>query len=112
MNPDDFMEQIRRHRAERAFDMAIREQEARMAAAQAAYDGIAHDDIAEPRDNRIKPRMKTKKDRHFNDIERAEMHKPESDWEECGRGEKCVNASSLDVSDIIKKHKLVTEVAQ
>lgn len=45
-----------------------------------------------------------KKERHLNQEERADNHRPASDWKECKRGEKCYNAVSLEVTDIVKKH--------
>lgn len=49
-------------------------------------------------------KKKRMKERHLNQDERAAKHNPATDWREYKRGEKCFNASSLDVSDIVTKH--------
>ena len=45
------------------------------------------------------------KERHLTQEERMDTHSPQSDWQEGERGEHCVNACSLDVSDIVSKFK-------
>ena len=44
---------------------------------------------------------------HLTRNQREMLHRPSSDWKECKRGEKCFNAITLDLDDILHKHGVV-----
>ena len=48
----------------------------------------------------------TLKVRHLTKHEREGLHKPARDWKETPKGDVCKNACTLEVEDILSKHKL------
>lgn len=46
-----------------------------------------------------------KREHHYSREERDDMHNPATDWCETKRGEKCINACSLVIDDILSKVK-------
>lgn len=63
-------------------------------------------DMARPKANDEEAIRKLMKKRHLIKPERDQLHNPEPDFIESSRGEACRSACTLDVSDIIIKHKL------
>lgn len=54
-----------------------------------------------------KAKLKAKlKERHLNKEERDRNHKPESDWCESARGDVCKSSFTLEIKDILAKHKV------
>ena len=45
--------------------------------------------------------------RHLDRNERQSLHNPKSDWSDTGRGDVCKNACTLEVNDILSKHKIM-----
>lgn len=50
-----------------------------------------------------------KKEYHYSQEEREELHNPCSDWVQGKRGEQCVNAATLRVDDIAERHGVKIE---
>lgn len=48
----------------------------------------------------------TLKVRHLTKYEREGLHQPARDWKETPKGDVCKNACTLEVEDILSKHKL------
>jgi hypothetical protein len=46
------------------------------------------------------------KQRHLTKSERRALHKPAKDWEETSRGDKLRSACTIEISDILDKHKV------
>ena len=71
-----------------------------------ALEELIMADMARPKAHDEEAVRKLMKKRHLIKPERDQLHNPEPDFIESSRGEACRSACTLDVSDIIIKHKL------
>jgi len=71
-----------------------------------ALEELIMADMARPKAHDEEAIRKLMKKRHLLKPERDQLHNPEPDFIESSRGEACRSACTLDVSDIIIKHKL------
>ena len=73
---------------------------------QAARRAVNPFDLEDSNEQLMSSVEETLKVRHLTKHEREGLHQPARDWKETPKGDVCKNACTLEVEDILSKHKL------